>query len=216
MLASKAIHGDIAPGRRIRFERLAQRMASFWEPGRPSGLSTTDFAVYTKGILDIEEPPEILRHSLRRARLLDLGAGGPASFLPMAHFATMLDASEFTIVDRYQDYSNAEHAMREFINHRYPGIALNAVNEDMLCFLARAPHESANISMNGIDEHILRGEPDVERMYVLALLGQIARVVPVGGVAFGVCSPFLCRLGEYGFTAHFDGAGTMMVKGAPQ
>ena len=90
--------------------------------------------------------------------------------------------------------------MRNFIGPGYPDIGLSAESEDMLFYLAQQPNCSANICINGIDDVMLRHRDiSLERFYVHNLVAQMARVVPANGLVFGINSPLMGKLPEFGF-----------------
>jgi hypothetical protein len=196
-----------------RIDALAEGMAAFWGKHKPSSLSITEYYDFGSGMLDIGNPPPALLKPLRGSRLIDLGAGGPGSYMPMSHFAAVARVSEFLIVDRYQDYSGAIKAMGEFVRSGYPDIAFGAFEDDMLRHLARQPDSSANICMNAIDTNMLGcRDKNVQDEYIRELLAQISRVVPDGGVAFGLSSPLLHNLVRLGFKAISEPPGIILAK----
>ncbi len=120
-------------------------------------------------------------------KLVDLGAGEPDV---MANFALKCGVSKYVAVDRYWDYSRA---VPPFPNVSY-------VNSDMLRFLAEQRDESTNIVMLAIDNVVLANEHTMTgKLYAEKLLEEISRVVPQGGIAFGMNCAILCELTGMGF-----------------
>ena len=182
------------------FKGLAKCMAETWQREWPPDTQTSQSLVYELGFMRIDDPAPVLKKHLPGKRLVDLGAGSSVSYLAMAHFAASVGVSEYVAVDRYQDYSRAVSAMENFIRSAYPDIKLSAESEDMLFYLAQQPNCSANISINGVDNIMLRHRDiSLERFYVQNLVAQIARVVPANGLVFGINSPLMGRLTEFGF-----------------
>jgi hypothetical protein len=68
------------------------------------------------------------------------------------------------------------------------------IKKDMLEYAIASKDGSANVVMNGIDQSIITSED-----YAKALMAEVARLVPEGGVAMGFNSPFLSFLEKYGF-----------------
>lgn len=195
-------------------EHLAEQMGAFWGSGRPSDSSLVPGLVYETGFMRLESPSKTLVEKLRGSRLVDLGAGNRDSLTAMAHLAAVLGVKEYIAVDKYVDYSAAEGLLDHFVGESYPEMILRAVNDEILLFLAKLEDGSANIAMNSIDRCMLATTNHlIAEMYGLELAGEIARVVPPGGIAFGVNSPNLERLARYGFAARFENPGFIFIKG---
>ncbi len=195
-------------------EHLAGEMKKFWGGFSPSDCPLVPGLVYQTGFMKLKSPSKTLAEKLNGKRLVDLGAGNSESFTAMAHLAAKLGVSEYIAVDGYVDYSRAEELLDTFVGESYPGMVLRAVNDDILLFLAKMEDNSANIAMISIDRCMLATRDHfLEEMYGLELAGEIARVVPPGGIAFGVNSPNLERLAQYGFTARFENPGFIFMKG---
>lgn len=195
-------------------EHLASEMGAFWGNSRPSDSSLVPGLVYESGFMRLKSPSETLKQRLRGSRLIDLGAGNSESFTAMAHLAAVLGVREYIAVDKYVDYSSAEGLLDDFVGRSYPEMILRAVNEEILLFLAKMEDGSANIAMNSIDRCMLATTNHlVAEMYGLELASEIARVVPEGGIAFGVNSPNLERLALFGFRGRFESPGFIFIKG---
>ncbi len=134
MITIKPGYAASVPERRCK--ELARKMREAWKYHAPSSCSTATSMVYGMGFMAIEKPSPLLKSGLAGKRLLDLGAGDSVSYIPMAHFAAVLSASEYVAIDRYNDYRLAEETMHSFIGGRYPGTKFKAVNEDMLVYLS--------------------------------------------------------------------------------
>lgn len=179
---------------------VAKRMAETWQKRWPPDTEVSQSLVYDIGFMRLDKLALVLKEELPGKRLIDLGAGNPSSYIAMAHFAASLGVSEYVAVDLYQDYSRAASAMEHFIHPDYPDVRLSAEREDMLLYLARQPDCSSNICINGIDDAILRHrDVSLKRMYVHSLVAEMARVVPENGLVFGINSPCIGKLAEFGF-----------------
>ncbi len=169
-------------------EPLVENMGKVWKDRAPPTSGIAKAAVYGQSFMSLRRLDPFLPEVLGGKRLVDLGAGKPDA---MTHFALACRASDYVAVDRYYDYSSR---IPPFTNVRY-------VNEDMLMFLAEQPDNSANIVMLAIDHIILGNFHDrmTEQLYKGMLLAEIKRVVPHGGVAFGLNCEMLCDLTKMGF-----------------
>ncbi|MEW6721845.1 MAG: hypothetical protein AB1324_01130 [Candidatus Micrarchaeota archaeon] len=173
---------------RLLIENIVKHMERYWENGRVPTAELACHAVYDYSFFMIQRRSRFMREALEGRMLTDLGAGNPES---MAYLASEYDASEYVGVDRYHDYSK---------NGLCDIAGVTLVNRDMLLHLADRPDDSTNVSMLAIDDAVLRGPlACIEDAYVDLLVMQIARVVPPGGVAFGVMSPLLHQLSGWGF-----------------
>ena len=133
--------------------------------------------------------------------LIDLGSG-PINCLDtdnLTSIAKMLGASAYIGVEKFpSDLSLALDLYKNIadprlIESRAPMDHLE-VKADMLEFISRVKSNSANITINGIDASVLWDT----RSYSEALAREIARVVRVGGIAFGHNSDVSTYLGNYG------------------
>jgi len=193
------------------FRRLSRLMGQAWTTMLPSDSpAVSDMLSGRLGFLSLDNPSPILREKLKGSRLIDLGAGGIDSILSMAHLAAALGAKEYVAVDKYRNYDNAMPALEDFIHPTYPGIRLSAVTEDMLVFLGQQPDGSAAVCINGIDSDILRSDDKItQELYLHELMSEVSRVVPLQGIAFGIHSPYLGRLADFGFTRIMKGIGRL-------
>jgi hypothetical protein len=204
---------DLHPSRPL-LEDLARKMGKFWDDSDPSDCPLVPGLVYQSGFMHIESPSRTLAEKLKGERLIDLGAGNSESFTAMAHLAATLGVKEYIAVDKYVDYSRAEALLDAYVGEGYPEMILRAVNDEILLFLSKMRDESAHIVMNSIDRCMLVCmEHFLDEMYGLELASEIARVVPRGGIAFGVNSPNLERLLRFGFTGRFENPGYIFTKG---
>ncbi|HSB47124.1 MAG TPA: hypothetical protein VLD37_03855 [Candidatus Bilamarchaeum sp.] len=171
---------------RNNLDMLARRMRETWDScGHPDGPVAGN-AVRGRGFLSLGRKSVMISRALEGRRLTDLGAAEPSGML---EFARAYGASEYVGVDSFFDYSGRS----------LPGRA-KLVNDDLLRYLFSQDDGSSNIVMNAIDGVVLMN-PDrvIEETYSQLLLMQIARVIPPGGIAFGLLSPVLRGLGAYGF-----------------
>jgi len=185
----------------------ARHLSDYWGSFKPSSRQLAPEVVYdTSMFFSLKNPSPALREALKGKRLVDIGAGKSTSFLSMAHLAAILGASEYVAVDKYVDYTNAEEIMEKVINSKFPDIVLRAINEDMLEFLLFQPDQSANICMNSVDESILASNIRfATEIYMSDIAQELMRVVPKDGVAFGLNSPALDMLPDFGFTPVVNG-----------
>ncbi len=176
---------------RMEIDILAEGMARAWKTQPPPSAQIAQFASHAFSGKLVPEARGLMSERLRGRPLLDLGAADPAA---MMEFASMNGASRYTAVDRYYDYSGMAR----------PGFA-ELVNDDMLRFVSYQPDGSANVCMNAIDDIVLMSPIEVvELSYIHRLFQEIARVVPPGGMAFGLGSPHLHLLENAGFTRARD------------
>lgn len=196
-----------------KFDRLAAELEKFWGNGSPSGKPLAPEVIYGSGFFSMEDPSDVLKQRLKGAVLIDLGAGSAGSFLAMAHFAAAYGVREYIAVDRYADYSSAERGMEQFVHQKYPETVFRAVNDDMLRFIGHQPDESASVCMVSIDSAILASkERFATEEYMQEIAMQIARVVPLDGVAFGANSPALFGLESFGFKGSFENPGYIFTR----
>ena len=177
-------HFRRSPGvnERGEIEGLIGGVKSDWKHGPPSARMAS---LAADAMRYFESTGVRITESLAGRPLIDLGAGNP---WVMMIFAARCGASTYIAVDRYHDYSGL----------MMPGASL--VNEDMLRFLTHQPDGFANISMNAIDEVVLMDDRgSVHSAYASRLMAEAARVVPSGGIAFGIGTPFLRILGSAEF-----------------
>lgn len=166
---------------------LVEEYSKMWGSHKPPQAHMAEHAVRDSSFFAMNRESETLRMLLGGKRLTDLGAGYP---VPAAVFAMHYGASEYVGVDRYQDYSGSGlWALKD----------VRLVECDMLEHLSGEPDMSTNIMMNAIDRAVLVGPSrTIEAAYATLLLRNIARVVPPGGIAFGIMSPILEGLSDYG------------------
>lgn len=168
-------------------EPLVDRVERIWGSGAPPVSSLADIVVHMNNFMSLKRLSPFFPKVLGNKKLVDLGAGEPGT---MIHFALRCGVSEYVAVDRYWDYSRRTPP---FTNVSY-------VNQDMLEFLSEQPDSSANVVMLGIDNIVLGNEHTMAGMrYAEMLLKQIQRVVPQGGIAFGMNCAILCELTDMGF-----------------
>ena len=198
----------------LMHEDLAKGMKEFWSEADPSDCPLAPGLVYESGFMRLDNPSQLLREKLKGRRLVDLGAGNTGSITAMAHLAAALGASEYIAVDAYVNYERAEGLLDNFVGQSYPQMVLRALNDDMLLFLAKLEDGCANVVMNSIDRCMLVAPSHlIAEMYGLELASEIARVVPDGGIAFGVNSPNLERLLRFGFRGKIETPGYIFTKG---
>ncbi len=185
----------------------AKQLSDYWGSFKPSSCELAPEVVYeTSMFFSLKNPHPALREALRGKRLVDLGAGSINSILSMAHLAASLGASEYVAVDLYVDYTTAEGVMKSMIQAKFPNISLRAIDEDMLMFLLFQQDQSANVCINSIDHSILASNVRLAtEIYMSDIAQELMRVVPKDGVAFGLNSPALDMLPDFGFTPLVDG-----------
>lgn len=167
---------------------LVEEYSKMWGSGKPPQTRIAHDAIRDSSFFSMNRDSETLRMLLAGKRLTDLGAGDP---IPAAVFAMHYGVSEYVGVDGYQDYKNSGLWCLKDVR---------LVTRDMLEHLSNEPDASSNIMMNAIDGAVLRGPSrTLELAYSALLLRNIARVVPPGGIAFGIMSPILEGLSECGF-----------------
>lgn len=129
--------------------------------------------------------------------LTDLGCG---TSITMAKFAYGCGVTEYVGVDKYNRYNTREEPelaarIREENRERGSDFNIRYVAGDMLVYLASLPSDSTNLTLNGIDLNTVSEYPAVYAdEYKDELVRQIERVVPEGGVVFGIDSDFFGRL----------------------
>ena len=178
----------IPPGELKIIEPLIEKMGTVWAHRAPPTSGLSRMAVYGHSFMSLRRLDPFFIEKIGGSRLVDLGAGEPDC---MTHFAMACGASDYVAVDRYVNYAKK---VPPFINVRY-------VNQDMLMFMAEQPDKSANVVMLAIDHIILGNYEDrmTERLYKGMLLAEIKRVVPTGGIAFGMNCELLLGLDDMGF-----------------
>jgi len=192
----RLIQGDVRshpPRREVPFDKkanvelLVDIMNRTWDDGIPPQTEMARHTVSEVGFYCLKERSLFLENALSGRRLTDLGAGDPVS---MAHFSLTYGASEYVAVDGYRDYTG----------NGLTGIkGIRLVNADMLSYIFGQPDESTNVVMNAIDACILRcPNAVITAGYYAYLAENIARVVPPGGIAFGMMSPVLEELAGFG------------------
>lgn len=150
---------------------------------------------------------QLLRDRCQGQVLFDLGAGKNAQ--GVVRFASdKLGVSKYVAVDKYYHPDLGPYAsQRERFESR---------KEDALLFLSRQPDNTANITVNALDEIILKTrEEQASREYVEVLLREIARVTVGNGLVFGTNSPFLRGLSDLGFR-YIEGSERGIVYGVWQ
>ncbi len=197
----------VPEGKARAIAETAKYLSDYWGSFKPSSCELAPDVVYdTEMFFSLKNPSPVLREALEGRRLIDLGAGNTNSILSMAHLAATLGVSEYVAVDQYVDYTNAEEVMEKMINSKFPEIVLRAINEDMLKFLLFQPDQSANVCINSVDRSILASNVRLATdIYMSDIAQELMRVVPKHGVAFGLNSPALEMLPDFGFTPLVDG-----------
>src|SRR5512143_1519492 len=177
---------ELSSAAREEIDLLAEGMTRSWKTQPPPSARIAGFVGRAFSSSFAPRSGRFMAAHLSGLPLLDLGAAEPAD---MIAFSSAHGVAAYIAVDRYFDYSGIQAK---------PGVHL--VNEDMLRFLAHQPDNYANVCMNAIDDIVLMS-PDMalEASYTARLMGEIARVVPPGGLAFGLSSPILHILGSLGF-----------------
>ena len=161
-------------------------MERSWRGRRPLTAELANKALNCT-FLSINKESSLFRSALQGRRLSDLGAGNPHA---MMLFADYYGAREYVGVDASRDYSMLEGIL---VNTRFERV-------DMLRFLGDQEDCSSNIVMNNIDRAVLSmDDRELERAYSILMLHQIARVVPPGGIAFGIGTDLLHGLAHYRF-----------------
>lgn len=167
---------------------LIDKMGSYWKTHSIPWRGLSHFAIRGRTFMGIRDGyrSEFLGEVLPERHLIDLGAG---ICTDMIEFASAYAVAKYTAVDRYCPYPCSGK-----------GADVEFRNMDMLQYLMSRPDDSANIVMNAIDQLMLScGDNIVENAYAALLVAEIARVVIPGGIAFGMNSPFLPELADYGF-----------------
>ena len=168
---------------KVLVDSLSKEMAT--RQIAPSTAELANYAIEGATFLSVEERLPFLDRVLRKRRLLDLGAGFTSG---MERFSDLYQVSEYVAVDLYLAYPKSRVPGREY------------VNEDMLRYLSVQPDCSANICMNAIDqEMLLHPNRLIQDGYGEMLLRAISRVVYPRGIAFGMQSPLLHLLEDFGF-----------------
>lgn len=131
--------------------------------------------------------------------LTDLGCG---TSVVMAEFAYKCGVPEYVGVDKYNIYHTREapELVARIVSKnadRGTDFTIRYVRDDLLIYLSSLPPESTNLTFNGVNldtrwEH----SPFPVDEYKDELLRQIDRVVPEGGVVFGISSRFMEGLGK--------------------
>ena len=149
----------------------------------------TGFVGSYSEIVKNQKNKEFFDTILKDRPVIDLGCGpAPDSVIG---FAQECGALKYVAVEKY----NIQELNQYYSRDKF----IELEESDMLEFVFNQADESANISMNGIDLSIFNTDNENNKEYVKVLIGEIARVVPKGGVAFGYNSPFLSMLSGYGF-----------------
>ena len=123
-----------------------------------------------EGKKETERALSFLKEKLKGKVLVDLGSGIDNSIFRLA-IAT--DPSVFIGVDKFAG-RDLSHLSEE------GGMQAAGAKSDMLDFISRMPDNSANVTINGIDMNIIG-----EEKYHEALIREIIRVLPAGGIVFG-------------------------------
>jgi hypothetical protein len=162
---------------------LVKEMEAYWGDIRPSAAQLATFAVESGTFLSLHARAPVLDAALNGSRLTDLGAGDSRG---MEAFSAVYDVREYVAVDRYCQYPWSSERIRY-------------VNADMLQYLAEQLDGSTNVCMNAMD-NLRHYNLTILESYKEMLLRQIARVVPSGGIAFGIQTPLLHDLADFNFT----------------
>ncbi|HSB47122.1 MAG TPA: hypothetical protein VLD37_03845 [Candidatus Bilamarchaeum sp.] len=163
---------------------LAKELSGYWQGSRPSGAQLANHAVKAGTFLTLNARAPLLEDALRGSRLSDLGAGLSVG---MEAFSLFYGVREYVAVDLYERYPSSGTDGRV----RY-------VNSDLLLYLAAQPDSSTNVCMNAMDI-LNHGDRVVLESYLAMVLRQISRAVPPGGIAFGMQTPMLHGLADFGF-----------------
>jgi hypothetical protein len=165
----------------VNHDFLSSEMGRMWGRRPPSA----ELARYAAGSNLFLGSDAFFSKALGGSVLVDLGAGDP---LAMLGFASRHGASGYIAVDVAEDYSMLQGIRRA-----------RFINDDMLRFLFHIEDSRVNVCMNAIDELVLRSESGfLGDLYASKLSAEIARVTRQGGIAFGLASPVLHRLGDLG------------------
>jgi hypothetical protein len=172
----------------VRAKELIEAMGSGWRLMAPPPTGLSSLVSGSRLFISIKDGyrSAFLQGILPGDGLTDLGAGFCGE---MIRFAQAYDVGAYTAVDRYWEYPAKSSIPK-----------VRFVKDDMLSHLLGQPDGSSHIVMNAIDQLMLRcHDPAIEREYAERLVAEMARVVPDGGIAFGLNSPCLRMLGAHGF-----------------
>jgi len=185
--SSKVRFRKVPESEGLVINELAEHMHESWRVGRAFSALADKF-IYGHTFMGIKNLPKFFSEVLGDSILLDLGAGDPK---PMVDFALCCDVKLYLAVDLYCPYGD--------MDFKDPRIVLE--NDDMLRYVAKMPDNSANVFLGAIDDIVLMNPKsiEVELSYRSLLLNQICRVVPPGGIVFGVNSHIFSRLEQMGF-----------------
>jgi hypothetical protein len=162
---------------------LVKETGDYWGHMKPSAAQLANFAIEGGTFLSLHARAPFLDSTLSGSRLTDLGAGDSRG---MEAFSAVYDVREYVAVDRYCPYPWSSERIRY-------------VNADMLQYLAEQLDGSTNVCMNAMD-NLRHGNQTILASYVEMLLRQIARAIPPGGIAFGIQTPILQGLANFGFS----------------
>jgi hypothetical protein len=160
---------------------MAREMGKSWRNGAPSTPLAPKAAASNLYLAPAGTSPFFLRN-LEGSVLVDLGSGDPSGML---EFARAYRTAAYVGVDSSYPATWSEAGGRTFF-----------IRDDMLRFLFHLEDASVNLSMNAIDECVIR-KGLIGDCYSAKLVSEIARVTR--SVAFGLSSPFLHGLAGFGF-----------------
>lgn len=131
---------------------------------------------------------EQITHGINHENLIDLGCGNAYSVLGMFRFIKQhqLEIARYYAVDiEHLHYENG--VSFKDLRESY-GIRLDLLESDMLEFLSGIECNSANITINGIDDNIFNPFTTENRPYMKKLINNICRVIGANHIAFGIYS----------------------------
>ncbi len=136
------------------------------------------------------EAISFLKERLHGKVLVNLGAGVYGSMQSLARESGTTTCIE---IDNFfpEDATDSSPSVDLSPNKKNGEMQIVTVKSDMLDFLSRLPDESACITINGIDEEIIKNKD-----YHRALIEEIKRVLPKGGIVFGRNSSCLYLVSE--------------------
>lgn len=154
-------------------------------------MDFTDFALMWNNINIDSDSGKVLKNKLDDEILVDLGCGRQ----PVIELAEKVGARVLIGVDRYSigsenDSPSPQKVVEEPIRENGQTVL---VREDLLKFVSHIPDNSANFTINGIDDDIIKNKD-----YQKALAKEIIRATKKGGIIFGKNSTSLFYIREEG------------------
>lgn len=124
--------------------------------------------------------------TLKDSKIIDLGCGADVRY--MVDIVCRLGASEYVGVDKYNIKEAIVNSKKPEISQKVQksNLQFNLVDKDMLEFLSQQPDNSANITINGVDNDILDPRNPGNKIYFPLLINEIIRVAGKDHVIFGI------------------------------